>query len=316
MGKKARKKVLLALGGNALLRANEKGTDLEQLGHIRETCKYFLKLLEKGYDLAITHGNGPQVGAILLQNEMAKAKLPSMPLDLCGAKSQGFIGYMLARELFNALKQAGCKKEAVCLVTQVLVDPKDRAFQNPAKPIGPFYSELEAKKLEVEKGWQLVLQTGKGFRRVVPSPEPIGIVEAKTIKELFLKGRIVIACGGGGIPVVQKADGSLVGVEAVIDKDHTAAFLAQEIGADLLVILTDVEQVAINFGKNNQQNLNRLSVEEAEKYLLSGEFGKGSMGPKVEAARHFVLKGGSAMITSLEKCLEALEGKTGTLIYK
>ena len=309
-------KLLIALGGNAILKAGEKGTAGEQFLRIHETCSHFLELIKAGYQLAITHGNGPQVGAILLQNEIAKETLPSMPLDVCGAESQGFIGYMLARQLFSRLKIAGVHKEMVCLITQTLVDQNDPAFKKPTKPIGPFYNEKEAETLKTEKKWKMVFQTGKGFRRVVPSPDPKDIIEGKAIGELFAGGKIVIACGGGGIPVIQTSDGALKGVEAVIDKYHTAAVLAQKIKADILLILTDVEAVAINFGKPDQKNLNKLSIADAEKYLKAGEFGKGSMGPKVEAAIQFAKAGGKALITSLEKAKEALEGKSGTLIYK
>lgn len=309
-------KLLIALGGNAILKAGEKGTAGEQFMRIHETCSHFLELIQAGYKLAITHGNGPQVGAILLQNEIAKDKLPAMPLDVCGAESQGLIGYMFSRQLFSRLKIAGVHKEVVCLVTQTLVDKDDPAFKNPVKPIGPFYKEKEAEVLKAEKKWQMVLQTGKGYRRVVPSPEPVDIIEGKVIEELFEQDKIVIACGGGGIPVIQTADGALKGVEAVIDKDYTAAVLAKKIKADILLILTDVEAVAINFGSPEQKNLAKLSIVEAEKYLKAGEFASGSMGPKVEAAMRFAKTGGKAIITSLEKVKEALEGQSGTLICK
>lgn len=310
-----KEKLLIALGGNALLRAGEKGTAGEQLLRVHETAGYFLELVQEGYQLAITHGNGPQVGAILLQNEIAKDKLPAMPLDICGAESQGLIGYMLVRQMFSRFKMAKVNKEIVCLVTQTLVDKNDAAFKNPTKPIGPFYNESQANVLKEEKKWQMVFQTGKGFRRVVPSPEPIDIIEGPIVEELFQRGKIVIACGGGGIPVIQESDGSLKGIEAVIDKDHTAAVLAQKIKADILLILTDVEAVAVNFGKPNQKNLSRLSLADAKKYLKAGEFGQGSMGPKVEAAMQFISKGGKkAIITSLEKAKDALLGKSGTAI--
>lgn len=309
-------KLLVALGGNAILKAGEKGTAGEQLMRVHETCTYFLELIKAGHHLAITHGNGPQVGAILLQNEIAKDKLPVMPLDICGAQSQGLIGYMLSSQLYSRLKMANVHKEVICMITQTLVDSNDQAFAAPSKPIGPFYTEEEKDRLIAEKKWQMVLQSGKGWRRVVPSPEPVDIIEGNSISELFEQDKLVIACGGGGIPVVKAEDGSLKGVEAVIDKDHTAAVLAEKIKADILLILTDVEAAALNYGRPTQKNLSRLTIDEAENYLKKGEFGKGSMGPKIESAIRFVKKGGKAIITSLEKAKNALEGKSGTLICK
>lgn len=310
-----KKKVLIALGGNALLRAGEKGTDEEQIAHVKETCSHFLKMLESGYSLAVTHGNGPQVGAILLKNEMSKEKIPVMPLDICGAESQGFIGYMLLREMQSALEKSQKKEQIACLITQVLVNKEDSAFKNPTKPIGLFYTEEEKNKIVKEKDWKMVYQTNKGYRRVVPSPIPIDIVEGDVIKHLLDHETIVISCGGGGIPVIREKDGSLKGVEAVIDKDRTASVLAKKIGADILMILTDVEKVFINFGRPDQKSLDHISVKEARKYMKEGFFGKGSMQPKVEAACNFVEQGGKkAIISSLEKSTFALEEKTGTII--
>jgi carbamate kinase len=309
------KKVLIALGGNALLRAGERGTDKEQLKHVKETCLHFLKIIEAGYNIAITHGNGPQVGAILLKNELCAEKLPSMPLDICGAESQGFIGYMIQRELFNILERNEKDIQVVCVLTHVLVDKKDKAFEHPTKPIGPFYTEKEKNKIEGERGWKMIYEEGKGFRRVVPSPLPLSIIEGDIIKKLFDEEYVIIACGGGGIPVIREDEGTLVGVEAVIDKDRTASVLAKRIGAEILLILTDVEKVAIDFGKPSQKNLSKLNASEAEEYLKEGQFGKGSMGPKVEASINFLRHGGKkAIITSLEKSKEALEGKMGTVI--
>lgn len=309
------KRVLAALGGNALQRSGERGTDKQQLSHVRETCKHFLSIIDGGYSLSITHGNGPQVGAILLKNELAAEKLPPMPLDICGAESQGLIGYMVQRELHNALERGRKDIPVVTLLTQVLVNKNDDAFKNPTKPIGSFYSEEEAKRMKKEKGWEVVYQAKKGWRRVVPSPIPIDIVEGDVIKRLFDDGYIVIACGGGGIPVIREEEDILVGVEAVIDKDRTAAVLAKKIGAEILLILTDVEKVYINFAKPGQKGLNTLSTEDADRYIKGGEFGKGSMEPKILAACHFLKQGGKkAIITSLEKSKDALDGKTGTVV--
>ncbi|MBN2479055.1 MAG: carbamate kinase [Parachlamydiales bacterium] len=312
-----KEKVLIALGGNALLRSTEKGTDKEQLLHVQETAKHFLSIIKEGYLISVTHGNGPQVGAILLQNEIAKDTIPSMPLDICGAESQGFIGYMIQRLTFNEITKQSDDIKVVTVLTQVLVDKNDPAFKNPTKPVGPYYSEDEAIRLRSEKNWTMVEQIGKGFRRCVPSPEPKEIVEAFSIKELFSKKVIVVSCGGGGIPVIKNSDGTLVGVEAVIDKDKTASVLAKTINADVLMILTDVEKAFINFHKPNQEALGNISVKEARKYLAEDQFGKGSMGPKIEAACRFVESGGKkAIITSLEKAIDALKGTTGTIISK
>lgn len=309
------KSVLIALGGNALLQAGEKGTDAEQLLHVKETVARCIEILEEGYSIILTHGNGPQVGAILLKNEIAKDTLPPMPLDICGAESQGLIGYMIQREFYNVLELSKMSRPVVSVLTQVLVNKHDKAFENPTKPIGPFYSEEQSKALQKDKGWTMVYQEGKGFRRVVPSPLPIAIVEKEAIKDLMDKEVIVIACGGGGIPVIREADNTLKGVEAVIDKDRTAAVLGRNLGVDILMILTDVDKVAINFGKKNQQFLSKLTVDEAKKYIELGQFGKGSMEPKVQAACDFVENGGKkAIITSLDKSKMALDGLTGTVI--
>jgi len=312
-----KEKVLIALGGNALLQAGEKGTDKDQLKHVDETAKHFLDIIKAGYLISVTHGNGPQVGAILLQNELSKDTIPSMPLDICGAQSQGFIGYMIQRLTYNQITKQKDDIKVVSVLTQVLVDKTDPAFENPSKPVGQFYTEEEAKRLRVEKKWTMVEQIGKGYRRCVPSPEPKDIIEKFSIKELFSKKVIVISCGGGGIPVIKNSDGTLTGVEAVIDKDKTASLLAQAIEADILMILTDVEKAYINFHKPNQEALGKITVQEARKYLAEEQFGKGSMGPKVEAACRFVEKGGKrSIITSLAKAVDALNGKTGTIISK
>lgn len=311
------KTIVVALGGNALQRNSEKGTIEEQLFHIKETSNHLIHLLEKGHSLVITHGNGPQVGSILLKNEYCEDKLPPMPLDVCGAETQGMIGYLLQQQLYNHLQKHKRKEKVVTLCTQTLVHEEDSAFKHPTKPIGLFYTRAQANRLKKEKGWDMIQEIGKGYRRVVPSPTPVDIIEADVIKECINQGIIVIACGGGGVPVVKDKDGNLKGIEAVIDKDRTAAVLAQKVQADTLMILTDVEQVALHFGTPNQKNLFQMTVEEGEKYLREGEFGKGNMGPKVEAACTFIKSGGKkVLISSLEKAKEALEGSTGTLMVK
>jgi carbamate kinase len=309
-------KCLVALGGNAILKHREVGTAEEQFENIRSTSKILVELIREDYRIAITHGNGPQVGDILLRNELAKATLPPMPLDLCGAESQGMIGYMLQLSMRNELRAAKIGAPVVTLLTQTLVDKNDPAFQNPTKPVGPFYSAMEASKLRREKGWTVINDSGRGYRRVVPSPLPKTIIEGSCIKELFELGVIVIAAGGGGIPVTTDADGNIRGVEAVIDKDHSASVLAQLIGAEVLLILTDVEQVALNYGLRNQKNLRDMTVKQATKYIAQGHFQPGSMKPKIESSIRFVKAGGKrVVITSAILAKEGLSGTAGTTIH-
>ncbi|MCW4051739.1 MAG: carbamate kinase [Candidatus Bathyarchaeota archaeon] len=310
------RKVLVALGGNAILKYREKGTAEEQLGNVERTCEHLVRLIEDGYMIAITHGNGPQVGDILLKNEYSRDILPPMPLDFCGAQSQGMIGYMLQQSMRNEMSKAGLETPVVSLVTQTLVDRKDVAFDNPTKPVGSFYNRSAAEELRKGKeGWRMVEDSGRGYRRVVPSPEPREIVEKDAITTLFDAGVIVIAVGGGGVPVVQNEDGGLMGVEAVIDKDLGAQILANHIGADLLLLLTDVEKVSLNYGKPNQIDLDQMTVGDAVRYLKEGHFAPGSMAPKIEASIRFLKsKGERAVISSLEKARDALEGRAGTAI--
>lgn len=309
------KKVLVALGGNAILKRGKKGTAEEQFENVRKTCRHLVRLLKDGYKLAITHGNGPQVGDILLKNERSKDVLPPMPLDVCGAQSQGMIGYMLQQSMRNEMKEAGVNVPVVSLVTQTIVDENDVAFKNPTKPIGTFYTVSEAEKLRREKGWTMVEDSGRGYRRVVPSPQPREIVEKDTIRTLFESGAIVIAVGGGGVPVTVKEDGGLEGVVAVIDKDLGAQIFASDIGAEVLLMLTDVEKVFLNYGKPSQTDLDEMTIVEAKQCLQEGHFAPGSMAPKVEAAIKFLEAGGEkAVISSLEMGRKALEGKAGTTI--
>lgn len=305
----------MALGGNAILKHGEEGTAEEQLANVRLTCRKIVEIMQNGHMLAITHGNGPQVGDILLKNEAAKSTLPQMPLDVCGAESQGMLGYMLQQSMHNELKSAGMTMVVTTILTQTVVDKNDLAFEHPSKPIGPFYTAMEAARLRREKGWTIINDAGRGYRRVVPSPNPIAIVEANSIRRLFDEGIVVISCGGGGVPVIQDDEGRFRGIEAVIDKDHCAALLARVIEAEVLLILTDVEKVSLNYGTRKQVDLDRLTVTEAEKYLEEGYFPAGSMGPKVESAVSFLKAGGrSAVITSLERANDALQGKAGTTI--
>ena len=308
-------KIVVALGGNALQSGNGPATAEAQLEVVKKTCEHIAEISKRGYELAVVHGNGPQVGRILLASETAKDVTPAMPFDVCGAMSQGYIGYHLQQALRFALKKREKNIPVVTLATQIVVDKDDPGFKNPTKPIGPFYSVEEAKALVEEKGYSVKEDAGRGWRRVVASPIPKKIVEIDSVRKLW-DTTIVITCGGGGIPVIEKEDGSLEGVAAVIDKDFAAELLAEEIEADALMILTEVEKVAVNFNKPNQEDLAHMTYAEAEKHCQDGQFAPGSMLPKVQAAMKFVKANPEkkAIITSLDKAIDALEGKTGTVI--
>jgi len=308
-------KIVVALGGNALQSGNGPATAEAQLEVVKKTCERIAEISGRGYELAVVHGNGPQVGRILLASETAKDVTPAMPFDVCGAMSQGYIGYHLQQALKFALKKRERNVPVVTLATQVVVDGDDPGFKNPTKPIGPFYSEEEAKAMVEEKGYSVKEDAGRGWRRVVASPIPKKIIEIDSVRKLW-DSTIVITCGGGGIPVLEHEDGSLEGVAAVIDKDFAAELLAEEVGADALMILTEVEKVAVNFNKPNQEDLAHMTYAEAEKHCEDGQFAPGSMLPKVQAAMKFVKANPEkkAIITSLDKAVDALEGKTGTVI--
>lgn len=308
------KKVVIALGGNAILQPKQSPDYGTQLDNVKKSCKIIAKLVEEGYQLVISHGNGPQVGNLLRQNEEAKDVVPQMPLDILSAQTQGFMGYMIEQELLNELNKLGIDKKVVTMVTRVEVSREDERFKDPSKPVGAFYTAEEAKKLAEEKGWLLKEDANRGWRRVVPSPKPIRILEAETIKELVSKDIIVIAGGGGGIPVAREEDGSYTGVEAVIDKDLSSCKLAEETQADIFMILTDVEHAYINYGKPEQMALKEITVQETEKHIKEGQFAKGSMGPKVEAAMAFAKTGGKSYICSLDKADKSLKGESGTII--
>lgn len=309
-------KIVIALGGNALGNTPE-----EQLKLVKNTAKSIVDLVADGHQVIVAHGNGPQVGTINLAMEYSAnngAGTPSMPFPECGAMSQGYIGYHLQQAIEAELEDRKIDKKVATIITQVEVAADDPGFDHPTKPIGSFYDKERADKIAKEKGYTFVEDAGRGYRRVVPSPMPIKIVELDIIKSLVNQGHIVIACGGGGIPVIKKAVG-YEGVAAVIDKDRSSAKLALDLGADLLVILTAVEKVCINFNKPDQHALTSLTLKEAEKYILEEQFAKGSMLPKVEACMNYVREnnnGGTALITSLEKAKEALHGETGTIITK
>ncbi|HOE57658.1 MAG TPA: carbamate kinase [Bacillota bacterium] len=308
-------KVVIALGGNALQEAGQPATAEAQLAVVNKTAEYLAEICSRGYEIAIVHGNGPQVGRILLASETAANVTPVMPFDVCGAMSQGYIGYHIQQGLREALRKRGKNIPVVTLVTQVVVDKDDPGFRNPTKPIGAFYTEEEAIRIQAEKGYVLREDAGRGWRRVVASPMPKKIVELSSVKALW-DSTIVITAGGGGIPVIEKDDGSLEGIAAVIDKDLAAERLAEDVGADTLVILTEVEKVSINYRKPDQKDLSCITVEEAEQYIKEGHFAPGSMLPKIQAAMMFVQAnpGKKAIITSLYKAVEALEGKAGTVI--
>jgi len=308
-------KLVIALGGNALQTKNSAPTAEAQLEVVKQTCEYVAELSAGGHELTIVHGNGPQVGRIVLASETAKDVVPPMPFDVCGAMSQGYIGYHIQQALRQSLARRNLNIPVVSLVTQVVVDKADPAFQNPTKPIGGFYTKEEAEALVAEKGYDVKEDAGRGYRRVVASPIPKRIVEIEEVKMLREKA-IVVTCGGGGIPVVENEDGTLEGVAAVIDKDYAAELLAEQIDADALVILTEVEKAAINWGKPEQKDLDHMTLEEAKRYCEEGHFAPGSMLPKVKAGMKFVTAnpGKKAIITSLDKAIEALNGKTGTVI--
>lgn len=310
------KKIVVALGGNAILQPGQEGTFENQLENVRTTAKILAKLIQEGHQLVITHGNGPQVGNILRQNEEAANVIPQQPLDALSGQSQGFIGYMMVQSIVSELNLLQLDIPVVNILTRTEVSKEDPDFKDPSKPIGGFFTKEEAEKLISEKGWNMKEDANRGYRRVVPSPKPIKIHEAQTIKKLVDQGTIVVASGGGGIPVVTNEDGTVKGIEAVIDKDRSGVRLAKEVEADLFMILTDVENVYVNYGKPDQKALRQISLEEIEKYAEEGHFSKGSMAPKVESAIEFAQDGKTAIICSLVKVEGALQGESGTIISR
>ncbi len=309
------KRIVVALGGNALGNSPE-----EQMQKVKHTAKPIVDLIAEGNEVIVAHGNGPQVGMINLAMDTAsnsEAKTAKMPFPECGAMSQGYIGYHLQQALGQAFKEKGINKTAVSVVTQVEVAEDDKAFEHPTKPVGMFYTKEKADELAKEKGFTFVEDSGRGYRKVVPSPKPLNIVEIDAVKKMVDAGLVVITVGGGGIPVVKK-NGKLVGIDAVIDKDKSSAKLAADLDADFLLILTAVDKVCINFNKPDQKELDEINVEQANKYIAEGQFGKGSMLPKVEACLEFVngSENRCAIITLLEKASDAVKGLTGTKIVK
>ena len=309
------RRLVIALGGNAILRAKELTSYAEQFDNVRRTCAQIAELIVEGHRVVLVHGNGPQVGNLLIQNEAAAAMVPSVPLDVCGAETQGQIGYMIQQALRNELRQRERAQPVASVVTQVLVDADDPAFAMPLKPIGPFLPREIAEQRMHERGETWSLVDGRGWRKLVPSPQPIGIVEVDAIRALLDAGAVVVACGGGGVPVRRRPDGRLQGVEAVVDKDLAAARLALDVGASTLLILTDVPGVAVDFGKPGQRFLGRMTLTELESLLVQEPFSAGSMGPKVRAAYRFVHDGGArAIICALEAAVAGIAGRSGTQV--
>lgn len=309
------KRAVIALGGNALIKKEQKGTIYEQFANTRESCRSIVQMIKESWDVVITHGNGPQVGALVLQNQIAKDITPEMPLGICVAESEGLIGYMVQQCLLNALKREQIDKAVIALITQVIVDPNDPSLTNPTKPIGPYYSEEESFEM-LKQGYHMTKQP-RGWRMVVPSPDPLRIVEGGIIRKMLDDDIIVIASGGGGMPVIEKEGWGLDGLEAVVDKDLAAERLAEAVGAQVLLILTDVEKVFLHYNTAQQQPLDKVTYNELKEYYLSGHFPPGNMGPKILAALRFLEFGGDRVIISnIEQGWEALQGKTGTLIVR
>jgi carbamate kinase len=306
---------VIAIGGNSLIADSKKMSVPDQYAAAGETSRHIAALVAAGYRVVITHGNGPQVGFILLRSDLAKERLHEVPLESCVADTQGAIGYQVGQTLANELRRRGISKSIATVVTQVLVDPADEAFANPTKPIGPFYSAEDAERYRTENGWTLKEDAGRGWRRVVASPKPLEIVEEDTVRRLLDQDVVVIAVGGGGIPVVRNAEGDLKGTAAVIDKDLASCLLAKNLKADLFIISTGVDKVAIHYKKPDQRDLDRLTVAEAEELMAQGEFPAGSMGPKIAAAIDFLKAGGREVIITQPHLLEeAIQGRNGTHI--
>ena len=309
------KRVVVALGGNAITREFEEGNITQQFANTRRSLVGVADLIEAGAKLAITHGNGPQVGNALIRVEETRHLVPPLPLGVIVADIEGGMGYMIQQSLQNKLIKRGVDRKVVTILTQVIVDRDDPSILNPTKFVGPFYKKDQVEGLVKTRGWKVIRDANRGYRRVVPSPMPKEIVERETIKALIDQGTVVIAAGGGGIPVYIEDDGRLEGVDAVVDKDRASAILARDIGAEILYILTGVEKVALNFGLTNQKDIDQLTLGEAKKYLKEGQFPKGSMGPKIESAINFLESGGKeVVITSISRMADSIIGKTGTRI--
>jgi carbamate kinase len=309
------KLAVVAFGGNALLRPEDRGTQEEQIARARQAARWLAEIVTHGFKLIVVHGNGPQVGNILVQAEEASTKIPPQSLDVCVAQTEGSIGFLLQQAIRNRLESIGHTAEVATILTEVEVDPGDPAFRRPTKPIGPFFTRYRAEALERDLGWTMREDAGRGWRHVVPSPRPLRILNIQTIRHMLDTAEVVMAAGGGGIPVVRGRDGQWRGIEAVIDKDYASALLAAEMSADLFIILTGVPQVALDFGKPSQRFVDRMTLREAETHMNEGQFPAGSMGPKIDAAMQFVRTSGrQVLITDVDVLREALAGKSGTVI--
>jgi carbamate kinase len=310
-----RKLAVVAFGGNALLRPEDRGTQEEQIARAKQAARWLAEIVRHGYKLIVVHGNGPQVGNILVQAEEASTKIPPQSLDVCVAQTEGSMGFLLQQAIRNRLDGIGLGGDVATILTEVEVDPVDPAFKRPTKPIGPYFTRYRAEALERDLGWTMREEAGRGWRHVVPSPRPLRILNIETIEHMLNGAAVVIAAGGGGIPVVRGRDGQWRGVEAVIDKDFSSSLLASELHAEMYVVLTGVAKVAIDFEKPTQRAVDRLTVAEAQRYLAEGQFPAGSMGPKIEAAIQFVTRsGGQVLITDVEHLRDALGGREGTVI--
>jgi len=310
-----RKLAVVAFGGNALLRPEDRGTQEEQIARAKQAARWLAEIVRHGYKLIVVHGNGPQVGNILVQAEEASTKIPPQSLDVCVAQTEGSMGFLLQQAIRNRLDSIGSAGDVATILTEVEVDPADPAFKRPTKPIGPYFTRYRAEALERDLGWTMREESGRGWRHVVPSPRPLRILNIETIVHMLDGAAVVIAAGGGGIPVVRGRDGQWRGVEAVIDKDFSSSLLASELRAEMYVVLTGVAKVAIDFEKPTQRSVDRLTVSEAQRYLAEGQFPAGSMGPKIEAAIQFVKRGGGqVLISDVEHLRDALAGRDGTLI--
>jgi carbamate kinase len=310
-----RKLALIAFGGNALLPESQKGLQREQMNNAKKAAKLMVHIVKKGYELIIVHGNGPQVGNLLIQMEESSIKIPPFSLEICDAMTEGSMGYMLEKAIINELRKNSIDKDVATIITQVIVDREDPAFENPTKPVGPFYSKYRSQMIIREKKCKMIEDAGRGYRRLVPSPKPIDVVPKWVIRDLVRTGKIVIAAGGGGIPVIINGNGFFQGVEAVIDKDYAASLIAQEANADLFIILTSVDRVYLNYGKPAEKEITVMTIEHAQKYLTQGHFPSGSMGPKIEAAIEYIQNGGKeVLITSANYLKAALINRAGTKI--
>ena len=312
-----KKSIILSIGGNVIIRRNETGTVEEQFENIRASFECVERLIENSRSLVITHGNGPIVGNILIRNESAKGTLPQMPLYVCDADSEGGVGFMLQQTLYNEFKKLEKPIEVVTIVTQTVVSKLDPAFKKPTKPVGPYYAKDEAGRIAQDKGFVMAEDSGRGWRRLVPSPKPVRIIESGVIKKLASSGVVVIAAGGGGIPVVEGPDKTIAGIDAVVDKDLATAILAKDLGTEVFINLTQIDRAYLNFNKPGQKGIDRMTIKEAKKHLKAGEFLPGSMAPKIEAAIEFIEGGGEeVIITSPEFLKDALEGRAGTRIRR